>query len=66
MNHERASSWSSDRSVDLYRIDEWGEGYFGVSPEGDLLVRPLGEAAEAISLPEVVTGLDERGLSGDI
>lgn len=67
MKHERdALSWSTDRSVDLYRIDDWGEGYFGVSPQGDLLIRPAGEGAESISLPEVVTGLEERGLSAPL
>ena len=56
-------SWSPAQSADLYRIDDWGQGYFAVSPDGRLLVRPGGQSEEAIDLLEVVEGLRERDLS---
>jgi arginine decarboxylase len=64
MNEEnRAGFWSAAHSADLYRIDDWGQGYFGVSPDGRVQVRPGGEDEETIGLLEVVEGLGERDLS---
>ena len=59
----QAESWSPAHSADLYRIDDWGQGYFAVSPGGRLLIRPGGESEESIDLLEVVEGLRERDLS---
>jgi len=56
-------SWSPDESAELYRIHDWGKGYFAVSPEGTLLVRPDGAHGEEIDLLDVVRGLGERDLS---
>ena len=56
-------SWSPAHSADLYRIDDWGQGYFAVSPDGRLLVRPNGAGEGEIDLLEVVEGLGERDLS---
>jgi arginine decarboxylase len=58
-----AGRWTSEDSAELYRVDAWGQGYFAVSPEGHLLVRPGGEGEEEIDLLEVVEGLGERDLS---
>jgi arginine decarboxylase len=64
MSHESQDlSWSSSHSADLYRIDDWGQGYFAVSPDGRLLVRPTGKREDQIDLLEVVEGLGERDLS---
>ena len=59
----QTGSWSSAHSADLYRIDAWGQGYFSVSSDGRLLVRPNGAGEEEIDLLEVVEGLGERDLS---
>jgi arginine decarboxylase len=56
-------SWSPEESADLYRIDDWGQGYFAVSSDGRLLVRPNGDGESSIDLLEVVLGLGERDLS---
>lgn len=60
---DNTSSWSSRNAAELYGIDEWGNGYFGVSPDGEIVVRaptPQGEAS--VSLMEIVDGLQQRGL----
>jgi arginine decarboxylase len=62
-NDDRSQSWSPAQSADLYRIDDWGQGYFAVSPDGRLLVHPNGRGEEVIDLLEVVQGLGERDLS---
>ena len=30
--------WSVEDSTELYGIRNWGAGYFGVSPEGDVVI----------------------------
>src|SRR5262245_21448851 len=45
----------------LYGIPYWGKGFFHVSEEGDLVVRPTREAARAVVLKQIV---DEVGLRG--
>ena len=54
--------WSTEAARAHYRITEWGQGFFDVSPEGSVLVRPSkGEAS--VDLLTVVEGLRERELA---
>lgn len=60
---EQATVWSAHSSSDLYGVEEWSSGYFGVSPEGEVVVRaPTGEGETSVSLMEIVDGLQQRGL----
>jgi len=54
-------SWDSAKSSQLYGIDLWGEGYFAVSPEGHVVVRPEAGSGE-INLHEVVRSLVQRDI----
>lgn len=55
--------WSSQKAAELYGIDEWSNGYFGISSNGDVDVRVPGREAHAsVSLMEIVDGLQQRGL----
>ena len=54
--------WSVEDSTELYGIRNWGAGYFGVSPEGDVVIYPSGDSkGVAVSVPEVIRGMRERG-----
>lgn len=60
---EQATDWSARSSAELYGIDEWSSGYFGVSSDGEVMVRmPNGEDENSVSLMEIVDGLQQRGL----
>ncbi len=48
-------------AASLYGIPHWGKGFFHVSEEGDLIVRPTREAARGVALKQIV---DEVGLRG--
>ncbi len=50
-------------STELYSVDAWGAGYFGVNAAGHVVVRPMQNAAREIDLYEVVTALRERDLT---
>lgn len=60
---KNSSSWSAKRSAELYGIDEWGSGYFGVSSKGEVVVQaPVAGGTAAVSLLDIVDGLQQRGL----
>jgi arginine decarboxylase len=47
----------------LYGIPNWGKGFFAVSEDGDLLVRPTREASRSVSLKQIVDEVALRGIS---
>ena len=54
--------WSVEDSTELYGIRNWGAGYFGVSPEGEVVIYPSGKGrGVCVSIPEVIRGMRERG-----
>lgn len=58
----RIMKWSSKKSSELYGVDQWGRGYFQVSKSGDLeVLLKDGRKKVAVSLPEIINGLRERG-----
>ncbi|WP_432735032.1 biosynthetic arginine decarboxylase [Maridesulfovibrio sp. FT414] len=55
--------WTTDKSTELYGVREWGAGFFGVSEEGALQVTAdPGCFENAVSIPEIIAGVQERGL----
>jgi arginine decarboxylase len=55
--------WSIEDSADLYGIRNWGAGYFDISDQGDVVVRPLGHKNNvAVSIPAIIKGMRDRGL----
>ena len=47
----------------LYGIPNWGKGYFHVSDEGDLVVRPTREAHRGVALKHIVDEVALRGIT---
>lgn len=58
-------SWNVERSRELYRVREWGTGYFDVNEEGNVIVRPDPNGDE-IDLFELTRSLEHRGISAPI
>ena len=50
-------------AASLYGIPHWGKGFFHVSDEGDLVVRPTREAGRSVSLKKIVDEAALRGIS---
>ncbi|MHC5005032.1 MAG: hypothetical protein ACYTJ0_18135, partial [Planctomycetota bacterium] len=61
-----APSWSPADSAALYRVADWGSGYFGVNDAGHVVVRPDPDGPFEVDLYEVVQGLRERGLDAPV
>lgn len=54
--------WSTRDSLELYQVQNWGRGFFGVNDAGHVEVRPRGPDGPAIDLPLLVEDLRGRGL----
>jgi arginine decarboxylase len=54
--------WSTEKSTDLYGLNNWGQGYFGVNKEGDITVHPHGKGSAAVSLYQLVRAVQERDI----
>jgi arginine decarboxylase len=46
--------WTVEDAAELYMIDRWGTGYFGVDPNGLMTVAPLQKKGIAVPILEVV------------
>ncbi len=58
--------WTIQDTAELYRLEEWGMGYFEVGESGTLMVRPDQRVDHRIDLFEVVRGLAERGIRSPV
>ncbi len=60
--HEKASSWNAEKSAKVYGINNWGNGYFKVNPQGHVVVTPKGDKGPSADLYELTQELQDRGL----
>ncbi|WNK01193.1 biosynthetic arginine decarboxylase [Thalassospiraceae bacterium LMO-JJ14] len=57
------TDWTSDNAEDLYRIQRWSDGYFGVGADGHLRIQPtVNDKDVSISLADVVQELREQNV----
>jgi arginine decarboxylase len=55
-------AWSADKSAELYGVDSWGHGFFGVNKQGHVTIKLTDDETTAeVSLHDVVEGLRDRG-----
>ncbi len=52
--------WTAQDAEDLYRIRQWGDGFFFVNEHGHMAVRPLRDQALSIDIADVVQDLRNR------
>lgn len=58
------NGWNAVKSAELYGVDAWGHGYFGVSPQGLATVRlQQGGKPVDVAFERIVRELYERGMS---
>lgn len=64
MRHEALTRWTAENSAELYGIRNWGQGYFDVTPGGEVVVRPNGpKNPTEISLMHLIDECQRRGLN---
>jgi arginine decarboxylase len=55
-------AWTTKDSSELYHIDAWSAGYFGIGPEGNVVVQPEGPNGPSVDLLQLTEDLRRRGL----
>ncbi len=54
-------AWSVEKSRELYRIDAWGHGFFGVNDKGEITVKLRNEEEQAeVSLTQILRSLRRK------
>ena len=61
--HARRQPWSTADAAKLYGIQQWGNGYFSVNPDGHVAVHPTQDPAVAVDLKKLVDELRERDIA---
>src|SRR5690242_5299420 len=62
-----AEPWTTEDARELYLIDRWGGGYFGVSEDGKLTVAPLAGKSRQVAVVDVVeAAIREEGLKAPL
>ena len=56
-------TWNIQRARDTYNIAHWGNGYFDISPEGHVTVRPDPRAAGQVDLHALTHEFSAHGLT---
>ncbi len=63
MNKSVDDGWSVTNSAELYGINDWGAGYFGVSDKGEITVAADNKIGPSnASLVDIVNDVRERGM----
>ena len=62
----RGTRWTPEDSAELYQVGAWGQGYFDISSDGHVVVRPHATADTEIDLLDVVEGLRDRDLTAPL
>lgn len=57
-----ANAWTLADSIELYEVDRWGNGFFSVGKNGNVLVHPNRDPNQVIDLKELTDRLQVRGL----
>lgn len=66
MKIEQQAEWDIKRAQDTYGIKNWGNGYFDISPDGEVIIKNPKDSSSVqssgLSLVEVIEGLRDRDL----
>src|SRR5690606_37804410 len=57
------ATWTIQDYLDLYNVEGWGIGYFGINAEGHVVVHPNRDPARGIDLFEIALDLEAQGVT---
>ncbi len=59
--------WTIEDAEELYLIDRWGAGHFGISPDGKMTVAPLASRGGTVKIMDVVeAAIRDEGLKAPL
>jgi len=56
-------AWTIDDALELYNVEGWGVGYFGINDKGHVTVHPTKEESRSLDLYEIAKDLEAQGVS---
>jgi arginine decarboxylase len=57
-------NWTIADSAELYGIERWGQGYFGLSDKGEIEIQaPFASGKARVALVDIIDGMNERGIN---
>lgn len=56
------TQWTIGDSRELYNVDGWGIGYFGINEKGNVTVHPTKDPGRGLDLFEIAMDLDAQGV----
>ena len=60
---EKGDRWSVKHSAELYRLSQWGDGCFNISPEGEILVNLNSDGkSDSVSLCQIKEEMQRRDI----
>ena len=59
---ELIDQWKIQDSLDVYEVNHWGKGYFGINEKGHVTVHPDKRPEQAIDLKQLIDQLQDRGI----
>ncbi|MGI9181583.1 MAG: biosynthetic arginine decarboxylase, partial [Longimicrobiaceae bacterium] len=62
MENATGTEWTLEDSRELYNVEGWGIGYFGISEKGHVTVHPTKEPERGLDLFEIAMDLDAQGV----
>ena len=60
------STWSAADASEMFDVSRWGNGYFSVADNGNLLVHPNRDPQRSVDLKELVDRIQVRGLDAPV
>ena len=54
--------WTARNSIELYNVEGWGSGYFGINEAGRVTVNPTRDPQVAIDLYDLALDLHQQGV----
>ncbi len=60
---EMADNWTIEDSLELYNVEGWGIGYFGINSKGHLTVHPTKDPSRSLDLYEIAQDLAAQGVA---
>lgn len=54
--------WTTHDAAELFGVERWGNGYFSISPDGNVLVHPDRNPDRSIDIKELIDRLKQRGV----
>jgi arginine decarboxylase len=57
-----SSTWSVADAMEVYKVRQWGAGFFGINERGHVVVSPRGKGGGMLDLKDLVDELRQRGI----